>query len=204
MTKTLSFIALLVAANSLHADEALAAPNESYLKENGVLLSIGQVSFDSELAAREGVDDSALYVVAGWEGRYRSNLIVGAGISLYDYSDNEAFEQLTESSWGGNERNSSSSATAYNLYGELGYGVDLAPTVSLDLLAGYEMVLSSERSISYCSDCYSEDIEIDSGLFVAPRLRFKPWEHWVIALSYQSYLTGDVESSAQISTGYVF
>lgn len=205
MTKKLGVLALLFAANSLYADVDTGSigDNRTGLKEHGLVLSLGRVNFDDRIAVGEGVEDSGVYIDFGWEGRFYNNVILGAGISAFGYSDNDSFNQWTEDDWGDDEY-SSSSAAAVNFYGELGYGVELTRMLSLDLIGGFEAVLSSERSISGCSNCYSEDIDIDSGPYIAPRLRFKPWSHWMFAVSYQSYLSGDVEDSVQLAAGFVF
>ncbi|VUD47791.1 hypothetical protein TDB9533_01098 [Thalassocella blandensis] len=203
MTKKLSLFAMLLAAKTACAYDLPMEEKKRGLEENGFVLSLGGVSFDRDVAAEEGVEDTALYMKFGWEGRYYNNVILGLGFAAFGYSDNDSFNQWTEDTWG-DEEYTSSSAAALNYYGELGYGFELAPEVSLDLIVGMETVLSSERSINNCSDCYSEDIDIESGRYFSPRIRIKPWTHWSFAFSYRTYFNGHVENNAHLSAGFIF
>jgi len=55
---------------------------------------------------------------------------------------------------------------------------------------GFSAVMSSERSISYCDDCHSEDIDIDGGAFVRGGI-VKNFENVAVGLQATHYLSGD-------------
>lgn len=169
---------------------------------NGWYLSIGEVSFDEAVALREGVEDTAVLVRAAWEGQTNA-FVYGAGLSMFFYDDKQSFEQYVEGG-GGGVRSADSSASAYNLFLEGGYSHTLNPRVNLEVLGGVELTLSSERSIGYCSNCYEEDIDIESGPYVMPRVRFSTAGSFSFFLAYQQYLSGDVENavSANFSWRY--
>lgn len=160
---------------------------------NGFFVSAGQVSFDSKTAQEEGVSDSATYWRLGWEGQ-RDAFVYGAGLSGYMYSDKEDFEQDIESRYGGDRDTADSSAIAINLFAEGGYSHAFNENVALEILGGLEQVLSSERSIGNCSNCYEEDIDINGGLYIAPRIRFSTGDMFSFLLEYHSYFGGDVEN----------
>lgn len=170
---------------------------------HSVYISLGEVNFDSEIANLERVKDSATYLKLGYEGK-NNQLIYGGGLSGFFYSDRNRFNQLTEDPFGDISRQSSS-AEAFNLYFEGGYSYQFSHYWSFDMLFGHELVLSSERSISNCSNCFSEDIDIDSGLYFIPRIKLLPNDSNLIwSLSYQYYLSGDVENAAYLTLGYKY
>ncbi len=177
-------------------------PSKTQYRTNSWYVSLGEISFDSEVASQEGVKDTATYFRAAWEGQ--SNAILYAvGLSGYFYSDRQSFSQTVEDS-SGSISTERSSAEAVNLYFEGGYSHSLSKNLSAEILGGYELVLQSERSISYCSNCSSSDIDIDGGLYTTPRIKFTADNGFTLALSYHVYLSGDVENAASISLGWSY
>ena len=164
--------------------------------------SVGQVNFDSPVAVQEGIEDDALYWKLGVEYQ-ENNYIIGGGFSIFSYSDDESFSQLVEDVFGDTSREESS-AEAFNLFVEGGYKFDLGSGFSLALLAGFEAVLSSERSIDFCSDCIEEDIDIESGFYVAPRITYQFSNNIVVSGTFQQHLQGDVENSVFFTIGYLY
>ncbi len=189
---------LLFGATVFAASISATAETEQQpaLSLNGFNFSIGRVSFDEEVATEEGVEDSATYWRLGWQ-RQSGQALFGAGISGYLYSDDEGFDQYVEDS-SGDEFTADSSAVAINMYFEGGYSHNLNENISLEILGGLEQVLSSERSIPNCSNCREEDIDLNAGLYVTPRIRFSTDGSFSFSMAYHQYLNGDTENGFSV------
>lgn len=160
---------------------------------------LGRASIDSEKASQQGVEDSALYIRLGVEMQ-RSHWLYDFGLSGLIYDDNAEFRQTVRDQFG-NISTADSTAQAFDLFGEAGYRYLLSPNSSMDFFAGYEQMLTSGRSISNCSNCYDEDINIDSGLYVMPRLQFETETGFTFTLLYRQYLSGDLASAIALTIG---
>jgi len=62
--------------------------------------------------------------------------------------------------------------------------------IILSTQGGFSVVGSSERSISFCDDCHSEDIDVDGGVFVRGEIT-KNFESVAIGLQATHYLGDD-------------
>lgn len=196
----LKHLTLSILVASLPFTIAANEEESSQIETSGFYGSIGQVSFDDATAYYEGIDNSATYWRFGWEQQL-TNLVWGAGVSGYVYDDKESFSQRTRSSLSGDEQDSDSGAVAINGYIEGGYLYRVNENIKVSFMAGYEAVFSSDRSIGNCSDCYSEDIDVASGVYFQPRVTYQ-WENeWYVRLSTSSYLSGDVDSNVMLSIG---
>ncbi len=164
---------------------------------------LGNAAFDPAIAFTQGVEDDALALEFGYEKRLHSGFVWGAGINWYAYSDNNGFSVQTEGVFGGVER-SDSSASGLSGFGELGYSYTPSKKIELSLMAGYELMLSSSRSVSNCSNCPSEDIDIDTGAYFNPKVVYTFDNMWTLGLSYNSYVSSDVESLISIQLGKRF
>ena len=88
-----------------------------------------------------------------------------------------------------------------NAYLEGGYRYIVNQNFDVALLAGYEAVLSSDRGIGLCTNCYSEDIDVSAGLYAQPRMTYT-WDNgWYGALGYNAYFGGDVSNALMITLG---
>lgn len=171
-------------------------PVKTYHK---LYLSLGQVNLDAAVALQEGIKDSATYIRFAWEGQ-KNQLLYGAGISGYLYSDRREFDQVVEDNFG-NVSTAGSDADAFNLFFEGGYRYETSKNISLDILGGYELVMESERAIPNCIDCATSDINIEGGLYFTPRLTFVANNGLLLAASYHQYLSGDVENAISVTIG---
>ncbi|MEW6990264.1 outer membrane beta-barrel protein [Colwelliaceae bacterium 6441] len=196
--------AVLISTKALAFDENL--PLESNELQHRYYFSLGTTNIDSEVADQELIDDSATYIRIGWEGKKQlenNAIIFGAGISGLLYSDNAKFKQEVKSTFG-KHSTASSSAESFGAYAELGYYHSLNERADLGVFAGYDFAFSSSRSISNCSDCKSEDIDVDTGLYIMPKVKFAINQNWSLSLGYHHYLSGDVENTIAISVGSNF
>lgn len=163
-------------------------------------LSLGQLLVDDATARMEGIDSSASYIQLGFEAQHNL-LVYGIGLSGYFYKDSREFNQAVENQ-AGSRFSANSSAEATNLFGEIGYSFTRQKALHFDIIAGLEQVLQSSRGITDCSNCFSEDIQINSGLYAKPRLRLVPGKSFVIDFALQQYLSGDIVRAWMISIGY--
>ena len=179
------------------ADQAI--PNTPHAAPTGGLLfAFGRVSIDSVAAGKENIKDSGSYIRLGAESIPKP-WFFGGGISGIFYSDKVGFSQTVKDQYG-TISNAKSSASSTNLFGEAGYSYSLADHFKVELLAGYEFVLSSSRSIDNCTDCASQDIKIDAGLYLTPRIKLAI-DNYSISLSVQQFLTGDVKNALFLGLG---
>lgn len=163
--------------------------------------SLGRASFD-DAVQQEGIGSSALSWRFGLE-RQQGNWIYGGGLSGFSYDDRESFSQDVTSNWGDDSR-ADSTASSFNLYFEGGYSHPLNETVSLELLGGIELVASSSRSISNCTNCREEDIDVTSGPYIQPRVTFHLKNDWYWGASYNQYFGGDAKGSFMANVGLSF
>ncbi|WNO08776.1 porin family protein [Teredinibacter sp. KSP-S5-2] len=170
-------------------------------RSNAWYIGGGRVDIDSQIASEQGIGDSATYIKVGWVGQNK-NFVYGAGISYLDYSDNRSFNQQVESNWG-DRSTESSDASASAFFGEGGYTFMPSKYVGIDMLAGMELIWRSERGIGNCSDCYEEDIDVDSGIYVSPRLRLIA-DGFTFSISYQHYLSGDLGGTPLVTLGWTY
>lgn len=162
--------------------------------------TLGNTSIDSATARGEGIEDSAFALRFGWAGSKAFYRFTG-GMNYVSYSDNESFSQLTEDLFG-DEDVSDSEASALSLFGEFGVGHEFQSGIDLSLLAGYDVQISSERSIPNCSNCFEEDIDLDSGLYLKPSVTYFASNGFNIGLGFVNYLSGDYESNIELSIGF--
>lgn len=158
---------LLIAALALTVNPAFAGWSLGGYLEH--------LSLDSETAAQEGVEESALAL--GFSADYFSErlMAISLGTAFVVYDDNREFRQLVEVDGGfddGDIRSESSDASAVLVYADFGprfaFGADNSSHFAAKV--GFANFLYSERSIGFCENCYEEDIDIDGGAYVQTAL----------------------------------
>lgn len=169
---------------------------------SAIYLALGKVTIDSEAANKENIKDTASYIRLGFE-ILRNPWLFGGGLSGIFYSDEVGFSQTVVDQFGTVSK-AESSADSFNLYGESGYSYSLANFLKVELLAGYELVLSSSRSIANCSNCASQDIEIDAGFYLNPRIRFVIKNNYTLSLSAHKFMVGDLKNVFSLGFGISF
>lgn len=152
------------------------------------------VSIDEETALTQGVDDTAYLI--GFEGNYRqSSWVTSLGMDIVVYDDNEEFSQTVIGDGLFNDGDvsvESSSATGVLVSVATGYEWRFTASneVALQWQVGYSHMFASDRSIDNCNDCFSEDIDVDGGVFTAVSL-MKSNKDFDLGLLVQQYLSGD-------------
>jgi len=169
-----------------------------------IYLSLGTANFNSKQASNEKIDDSATEIRIGGELQ-NQYMIYGGGMSVYQYKDGAGFSQYVQD-LSGNTSTASSDASSFNLYGEFGYALNLSPAFRVDLMGGYEHILESSRSIPNCSNCDKKKIDIKSGLYFSPRLRYVADTgnagHILFVLSYSKGVSTDIENAILLTVGF--
>lgn len=105
----------------------------------------------------------------------QNDWVTSLGVDIIFYDDNNEFSQdvIGDGLFNDGEHSrESSSAMGFLLSAASGYQWVFGKEnkAALQLQGGFSAMLSSERSISNCSDCRSEDIDIDGGAFVRAKL----------------------------------
>lgn len=166
---------------------------------------VDHVTFDEEAAWEEGIEESAMAV--GFAGEYYTNtseMTLSLGASFLFYHDNATFAQYVEDYWGDIDYEESD-ASAITLFAEYGpkyrFGADNLSFVVVR--GGGTAVLASERSISGCSNCYSEDIDIEGGIYGVVGIG-RTLGALDIGLQFQQYFTGDIDNSVRFKISGAF
>ncbi len=128
------------------------------------------------------------------------HFIYGGGMAIYLLDDNCKFSQDVIDGWGGRGR-ASSNASGLGLFGELGYSLPIEPrSVHFDLFSGFEHIWA-ERSISNCTNCYSENIDIDGGIYLKPQFKFIRESGFTITIGAKLYPNSEIDHSIFINFG---
>jgi len=168
---------------------------------------VEQVSFNKEQAASGEalIDDSATSLKLEGEYFFHSHYSTSFGLSIFLYDDLSPFSQTTKDSWGDYE-DSSSDATGIPAHADVGYKRFFGNNASgyITLRLGISVMMSSERSISYCTDCYEEDIEIDGGFYSILGAGLRVGNSWLLGIHHQEYFSGDIERATGLNISYSF
>jgi hypothetical protein len=195
---------------SLLAASAFAAPsnnNPNNVDYTGWSWSghVDHVTIDSQAAAEQWIEDSATAIGGAAEyysSKTENTLVLGASILLY--RDNAEFAQYVEDYWGDVDY-TESDATAFMLFAEYGpkyrFGQDNMSFFSVR--GGVSGILASERSISNCRNCYSEDIEIDGGVYGVLGIG-QTLGSLDLSLQFQQYLSGDLDNTIRLKLSGAF
>lgn len=200
----------LLGASLLASAALIAAPAKNNTVQTGWSWSghVDHVNIDKVAAAKDEarVEDTAT-AVGGAAEYYSSNSenTLSLGVSLLFYRDNAAFGQYVEGYWNGDVDYEESDANAFMLFAEYGpkyrFGQDNMTFVTFR--GGLSGVLGSERSISNCSNCYKEDIEIDGGLYGVIGIG-QTLGSLDLGLQFQQYFTGDFDNSLRLKLSGAF
>lgn len=158
-------------------------------------LSADQLSFNSEKTTPAGVDDSTLGLGMAIDIK-RGYLVGGFGMYIGSLDDSNGFSQAVRDQYG-NISEADSSVSALSFFAEAGGSYPLMNNVYGELVAGYQ-TMSVDRSISDCNDCESQDIPLDGGLYLKPRIKVGIGKKYIVSASYMSYLSGDITNGLAI------
>lgn len=186
---------------------AMAQNNEtptadSYWTLNGHFIS---TAIDSKVANMSRVKDQAMNYALNADfhsGSWLTSLAVG----FFQYKDLDKFSQtVIGTGWGnrGDVEERSSDASALLLSVAVGpkwqFGSDSQFTAAVQ--AGYSHLARSERSITSCSNCYKEKINVDAGAFADASLQYS-FGSWQLGLLGRQQLSGDLGTAVGVTIGW--
>lgn len=166
---------------------------------------VDHVSIDSQAAAEQWIKDSATAIGGAAEyysSKTENTLVLGGSVLLY--RDNAEFAQYVEDYWGDVDYNESD-ATAFMLFAEYGpkyrFGQDNMSFFTVR--GGVSGIFASERGISNCRNCYSEDIEIDGGVYGVLGIG-QTLGRFDLGVQFQQYLSGDLDNTIRLKFSGAF
>lgn len=161
---------------------------------------VGNLNIDSKVAEQQGIDDSAWVLGAAAE-HYSTNssLTFLIGLDLIGYHDENPFPQNTTDGW------KESDASGAMVYAEFGSKIPFGKDELNYFIAhvGMSGIFSSERSISYCSNCYSESIDVNGGLYGVLGIGHS-FNNFDLGLQFQQYFSGDLDNSLRLNIATSF
>ncbi|MGB3611226.1 MAG: hypothetical protein WA987_12685 [Cellvibrio sp.] len=166
---------------------------------------VDHINIDDKIAAEQGIED--YFTAIGGAAEYytsESNMTLSLGLSIILYDDNAEFRQRVED-WWGDEYYESSDATGGQAFIEYGPKIKFGANENSFVVVrgGLSGIFFSERSISNCRNCYSEDIDVDGGLYgvlgVGHRLGY-----FDIGLQFHQYFSGDLDNGFRLKLSSSF
>lgn len=154
-------------------------------------LQVGIEALDSDAARQNYIEDSA-WSIGGSANYATERWLTSFNLSILIYSDDASFSQVTEDYFG-NVESSDSSATGALLsfaFGPKWHFGEHQNTMAYTQ-AGVGAVVQSSRSIPNCSNCYEEDIDINSGAFVKAAILQNSASAGAFGIGLTQYVSGD-------------
>lgn len=207
LKKPLSIIALASVLSfpiAGFADEAAPATSVSLANKWLFNVTVETLNIDQKVADEQLIEPDAPALFLEGEYFFNDTFSAAGGFGFIQYDDNNEFSQLTESVYGGDEESSDSSATGIPLYFALGYTRFYGSTLPVywSMHGGASYMLESERSISNCSNCHSEDIEVDGGVYGEASAGINLFRSVTLGVYYKSYFSGDMEDAVGLKLSF--
>ena len=169
--------------------------------------NIDHINIDPEVASRHDIQVGDTATAIGIAAEYftdASDMTYSLGLSYIMYNDNNEFYQYVFDTWNGNSYEQADT-NAFMAFAEAGqkirFGVDRMNFFSAR--AGISGIFASSRSIPNCSDCYSENIDINSGLYGVVGLGHS-FDTVDVELQFQQYFSGDLNNSLRLKISSSF
>ena len=203
----LLFPLLLSLSLNAAADEQVSADDPALEGEWAWSMSVTSSVLDDSVL-KEGIDDSAFGF--SLDADYlRDSWITSLSVEYLEYDDNASFSQEVVGSGlinKGDRSSETSDASGLLLgvaTGPLGYFGE-NNDIAWYAQGGFNFMINSERSIGYCDNCDSEDIDIEGGLFVKVGI-IKNLESFSIGLHAKQYVISEsLGSTIYLSAGTKF
>lgn len=166
---------------------------------------VDHVTIDSQAAAEQWIEGTATAIggAAEYYSSKTENTLV-LGTSILFYRDNAEFSQYVEDYWGDTDY-SESDATAIMIFAEYGpkYRFGQNNMSFFTVRGGVSGMLYSERAISSCSNCYSEDIDIEGGAYGVLGVG-QTLGSLDLSVQFQQYLSGDLDNTIRLKLSGAF
>jgi len=191
---------LVAVASLLFSSQVFAFDVEPVMEDEYVIdgqwewsMTAFNTSFDDSVLA-EGIETSALGF--GVDVDYiQNNWITTMSAEYMSYKDNDSFsEYVVGDGWSnkGDVSTEGSDAAGLLIGVATGYMHFLGEDNDVAVIGqvGMNFMAYSERSILLCEDCYSEDIDMDGGLFLKAGI-VKDTGSFNLGIYAKTYLSGD-------------
>ncbi len=165
-------------------------------------VGLEKVSLINQSAQQEGIENDAIGLTLQINFP-QDNTEWSVGIGLYGYSDNEEFTTLVQNQGSTAMYEADSGASASRLFAEYGFIFQPSSNLLLSTKLGYNEVFASSRSITNCSNCPSEDIKIEGGIYGQVGTRFL-FDSFNVGIQYNHFLESDkdIKNSIFIFIGF--
>ncbi|MFK5968907.1 MAG: outer membrane beta-barrel protein [Candidatus Marithrix sp.] len=168
---------------------------------------VGKVQFTPEFADKAGLDEEAWTVDGRIDFDLQEYFSVEFGIGALFVDDKQKFTQEVnyidyyDDYRGTYIAESSETGFLLSIAGKINYPMN--DMFSGNMLIGYEY-MDFDREIAECETCYSENVEIDAGLFLGAGIGVRFGENTELKFQYKMYLNdGDVDNQALIGIGFL-
>lgn len=160
---------------------------------------VDHMTFDDEAAWEEGIAENATAIGFSVERFQNTHEYTWSlGMNFIFYNDNDEFAQYIEDYWGDVDYQESD-ADGISIFAEYGpryrFGADKLSFFTVR--GGLNGVVYSERGISNCSDCYSEDIDIEGGVYGLIGVG-RTLGAIDLGLQFQQYFSGDIDNVVRL------
>lgn len=180
---------------------SLAQDNVPISVNHGVYFGISAMGLDEVKAYQQGVDDVALLLDVGYQAAVGPYLAFRAGVYAAVIEDEDPFEEFVESdyywfddNWSENYRWEESSIQAWGIVLEASGRFPINQVLSVGGGLGYRSLFAS-REITFCNDCYSENVDLEGGVYFRPYLNINTGR-FNIQVSYTTFMSGDFTHGA--------
>ncbi len=167
---------------------------------------VGKLQFTPEFANKAGLDEEAWTVDGRIDFDLQEYFSVEFGIGALFVDDGQKFSQevyYIDDYYYRDTYTAESSETGFllSVAGKINYPMN--DIFSGNMLIGYDY-LNFDREIAECETCYSENIDIDAGLFLGAGVGVRFGENTELKFQYKMYLNdGDVDNQALIGISFV-
>lgn len=129
---------------------------------------VDYLALDEEVAAYNGLGDSAFALGVTADYHLGNTWIIAGSFGLAGFDDQAEFSQRVRSNFG-DESTESSSVSGMQFAASVGKAFEFAqmPGVIWTPKLGFMNYFGTDRSISNCSDCFEEEIDISGGVYAA-------------------------------------
>lgn len=162
-------------------------------------MGLSVFAMDSENAAEQGLGESAFGLEIAGNYFFKRSVVASLGFGVVNIKDKEKFtQQVTVTDlFGSDVESAKSSVTSFPLFAEISYRslADNDNGLGYRLGAGLTQFVLTERSISKCIGCRSDELSIDGGAYVTAGASFNRSNSSKFGVSIRQYVSGDVKTS---------
>jgi len=199
------FLGLLVAACSGNA----VAQDDSHGYKAGYWTGAIGLSYhllNEESVAEQGLGDDGFSVDLYASYFIKENLAAVFGFGFMRLDDNAQFTQQVTSNLDSNPQSASSEVSAFPVFAELNYQTRTigSSAFKFQLGAGYSDLLSVDRSITDCTNCREDNLDVEGGPYANASMMYEGASNRSnFGLRVRHYLSGDLSNSIMFVFEYV-